>query len=51
MIGDPRRMQGGLPPRAQRLLIEWTLLHQEELLEAWNRVRNGQAPGGIAPLE
>ena len=51
MIHNPRRMRGRLPLRAQRLVVEWTLLYQEELLEAWNQVRSGMMPNRIAPLE
>lgn len=43
--------EGSLPPRARGLVIEWGTLHQQELLEAWNRLRAGQNPGKIAPLE
>ena len=44
-------MQGQLPPRAHGLVVEWASLHQAELREAWQRARQLEAPGKIAPLE
>jgi hypothetical protein len=41
---------GRLPPRALGLAIEWALSHQDELLAAWERARNMQPLGKIAPL-
>ena len=36
--------------RHRRLVLAWAELHQEELREAWERVRRGENPGKIAPL-
>ncbi len=34
---DPIEMiEGDLPSRAKKLVIEWASLHQSELLEIWN---------------
>ena len=44
-------LHGGLPPRAQGLVVEWASLRQAELREAWNRARRLEPPGSIAPLE
>lgn len=41
---------GDLPPRAQGLVTEWAALHQTELREAWQRARNLESVGKIAPL-
>ena len=41
---------GQLPPRAQGMVIEWALLHQTELQDAWERARNLEPLGKIAPL-
>jgi hypothetical protein len=41
---------GRLPPRALGLVIEWTLLHQEELELAWAKARNLEPLPAIAPL-
>ena len=50
-IDDPGQMRGRLPTRAQRLVIEWALIHQAELREAWDRASRLESPGSIAPLE
>ena len=41
---------GRLRPRALSLVAEWAALHQEELRQAWTRVKNLEATGKIAPL-
>ncbi len=41
---------GKLPPRATGLIAEWASLHQKELLAAWWRAFNREAPGKIDPL-
>ncbi len=41
---------GQLPPLAMGLLVEWTTIHQQDLLDAWTRARNHQPPGRIEPL-
>jgi len=41
---------GRFPARALRLVVEWSELHRDELLENWSRLRNGDAPEPIAPL-
>ena len=43
-------LSGGLPARAMGLVVEWATLHQGELQIAWERARQLQAPGRIAPL-
>jgi phosphomannomutase len=45
-----RVFAGHLPPRALGLVIEWATLHQNELLDDWNRARNQQALAKIEPL-
>jgi hypothetical protein len=42
---------GRLPPRALGLVMEWALLHREELLADWDRARLQQELLKIAPLE
>jgi len=32
------------------LVVEWATLHQQELLEQWNRARNHEALEKIEPL-
>ena len=44
-------LQGGLPRRAQSLVLEWTALHQAELVDNWRRAQNGQPLQPIDPLD
>lgn len=41
---------GSLPTRQRRLVEAWAELHQQELLDDWNRLQRGQAPVPIDPL-
>lgn len=41
---------GSLPTRQRRLVEAWAELHQQELLDDWSRLQNGQAPVPIDPL-
>lgn len=53
MIGirDRAVLEGNLPARALAFVNEWATLHQDELVEAWERAKRGEAPGKIAPLD
>lgn len=42
---------GKLSPRVLGLVIEWAALHQEELIEDWERARRQESLKPIAPLE
>jgi Domain of unknown function (DUF4160) len=42
---------GKAPRRAQMLVLDWTELHQPELLEDWQLCMNKQQPLQIAPLQ
>lgn len=44
-------IHGDFPPRALKLVLEWTNLHKPELLENWQLARQGQPLKRIAPLE
>ena len=44
-------VHGDFPRRALRHVLEWFDLHQQELLNAWERVQAGFPPKKIAPLE
>jgi hypothetical protein len=51
-ILEPIDLIAGSLPRRQRGLVEaWAELHQEELLEDWQRLQAGQAPLPINPLD
>jgi hypothetical protein len=41
---------GDLPPRAQRLVLEWAMAHQDELRDNWYRARDHQQLKPIEPL-
>ncbi len=42
---------GRLPPRVTGLVIEWATLHQQDLLNDWERARDHQELQAISPLE
>ena len=44
-------VHGSFPPRALRHAREWTELHEQELLENWDRARRGEPLKPIAALE
>ena len=49
---DPlTRLSGGLPQRAERLVMEWARIHRDELLENWQRARRREALLPIYPLD
>jgi hypothetical protein len=44
-------LAGHLPTRQQRFVEAWAELHQEELLNDWQRLQSGQPPLKIDPLQ
>ncbi len=44
-------LRGGLPRRAESMVIEWAALYQRELMENWHRLRNDQSAQKIEPLD
>ncbi|MGB9720566.1 MAG: DUF4160 domain-containing protein [bacterium] len=44
-------LAGRLPPRAMGLVIEWAMIHQEELRKVWQQVINYQKLDKIEPLK
>jgi hypothetical protein len=44
-------LEGKLPARALSMVIEWAVIHQEELRQNWNRLRDKQPLTKIAPLQ
>ena len=44
-------VSGHFPGRALRLVLESRDVHKEELLQNWERMRNGESPQPIPPLE
>ena len=50
-IDPPGIIAGSLPGKAAALVMEWLLLHQQELREAYARAERAEPPGKILPLE
>jgi hypothetical protein len=50
-IRDFSVLEGGLPPRALGLVMEWAAFHKDELLRNWERAQARQSLEKIAPLE
>lgn len=44
-------IEGRLPRRVMSLVLEWAVLHRDELRENWGRARNHEVILTIAPLE
>ena len=49
-ISDLSVLKGNLPPRVMGLAMEWARLHQTELLENWNMVKDSGKYYKIDPL-
>lgn len=50
-IATAEMLDGDLPPRAARLVREWTELHRSELEENWRRRERGLQLDPIDPLK
>ena len=50
-IQSGEAIEGFLPHVAARLVREWTLAHRKELLDNWNRARQGEPLERIAGLD
>ena len=46
-----RVLKGHLPQRVLGLVLEWTSLHRDELLENWSLAENHKPLRNIPPLE
>ena len=44
-------LEGELPRRALSLIIEWAVMHRNELRQNWQNARDGLPLQEIAPLE
>jgi hypothetical protein len=44
-------IEGALPRAAARLVREWALARQDQLVENWRRARRGEQPERIAGLD
>ena len=47
---DKGIVQGQLSRKELNRVFEWLDLHHDELIENWNRLKNGQEPLPIKPL-
>lgn len=50
-IDQIEMIEGSLSRKEQRLVEAWIVLHQNELLENWERLQSGELPFKIAPLK
>ncbi len=50
-INDLTVLVGKLPSRALGLVVEWASMHQEELMNNWRNIENGDLMSKIPPLE
>ena len=48
---DGNMLEGKLPGRASKIVVEWISLYRAELNANWERARNGQPLLPIEPLE
>lgn len=46
-----RVLNGNMERRAVSMVLEWAALHQAELIDNWNRMRNRIEPNRIEPLQ
>ena len=46
-----RRTRGTFPRRARQFVLEWAVIHEQELSDNWERARRGEPLEPIAPLE
>lgn len=41
-INEARVIKGALPSRQLKLVLAWTVLHQDELMQNWELAKDGQ---------
>ena len=51
LISPIKIQKGNAPARVKSMVIEWAGMHQQELIENWNRCCNENSPWPIEPLE
>jgi hypothetical protein len=44
-------LRGRFPRRALAMVIEWAVVHRQELSDNWELLRNDHAPRRIDPLD
>ena len=50
-VEDPRLLVGRLPTAETRRILAWAKLHENELLENYRRLQNGESSLPIKPLK
>lgn len=50
LIDPLELLEGRLPPRIHGIVIEWASLHQKELMDNWNKLREELPIKKIKPL-
>lgn len=50
-LGPVRWIEGRLSPRVIGLVMEWALIHEDDLLENWDLAQHHRPLKRIAPLE
>jgi hypothetical protein len=50
-VSPIRVLEGQASARVRSMVLEWTALHQEELMTNWERCRQARPPSPITPLE
>jgi hypothetical protein len=51
IIDSLEMYRGELPRRALALVLEWAVLHRDEIRNAWHMAQGGRTPQPIPPLE
>ena len=49
-IKDLKIINGNLPPRIFGFVVEWSMIHKEELLDNWRAIIDLKSPKKIQPL-
>jgi hypothetical protein len=50
-INDAEVIEGGIPSKQLKMLLGWTVLHQDELMENWKLAEQKQELFPIEPLK
>ena len=50
-INDAEVLEGGIPSKQLKLLLGWTVLHQDELMDNWKLAEQKQDLFPIEPLK
>lgn len=50
-INDAEVIEGGIPSKQLKMLLGWTVLHQDELMENWKLAEQKQDLFQIEPLK